>query len=125
METLSLKALAEKVLQRNQQGNLQETPSFRAGEPEAKKFPEKNFLQTDSSGTHGPCHICHEYVWWLSVYGVFVCGVCHPPATPDLVKRWVGNQDALSHLKGSKAGMVLSWQEIQERKAAGKREGAG
>ncbi|MCX5803559.1 MAG: hypothetical protein NTU69_08540 [Proteobacteria bacterium] len=26
-----------------------------------------------------PCHICHEYRWWLSIYGVLVCGYCHPP----------------------------------------------
>ena len=90
--------------------------------PEDKAQP---LLEAGKVTELGVCHICHEYAWWLSVYGVLVCGVCHPPFAPDLVKRWIGNQDVLSHLKGSKAGMVFSWQEIQERKAAGKREGAG
>jgi hypothetical protein len=26
-------------------------------------------------------------VFWLSVYGVWVCKTCHPPGHPDLVKR--------------------------------------
>lgn len=38
----------------------------------------------------GECHACHEYAWWLSIHGVLVCGVCHPLATPDLAKRWIG-----------------------------------
>jgi hypothetical protein len=38
------------------------------------------------------CHICHTSSWWLSVHGPLVCGVCHPPAIPDIVKRWIGNE---------------------------------
>jgi len=39
-----------------------------------------------------PCHICHEYRWWLSTHGVLICGYCHPPASKELVKTWVCNE---------------------------------
>jgi hypothetical protein len=35
-----------------------------------------------------PCHACHGTRWWLSVNGPVVCGTCHPPANPALVRRW-------------------------------------
>jgi|GEM_PF-2508300 hypothetical protein len=37
-----------------------------------------------------PCHICHTFSWWLSVYGVLVCGYCHPAPLPEIVKRQIG-----------------------------------
>ena len=37
------------------------------------------------------CHACKERRFWLSIYGVVVCGVCHPPATPQRVERWLIN----------------------------------
>jgi hypothetical protein len=33
------------------------------------------------------CPVCHENKWWLSVYNVRICGVCHPPARERLVKE--------------------------------------
>jgi len=35
------------------------------------------------------CYACHERRWWVSIYGVRICGVCHPPAKEKLVKEWV------------------------------------
>ncbi len=37
----------------------------------------------------GPCITCRETCWWLSVHGQIVCGLCHPPAYPELVRAWV------------------------------------
>jgi hypothetical protein len=34
-----------------------------------------------------PCRACQTFSWWLSVCGVLVCGLCHPPAAPTLVSR--------------------------------------
>jgi len=39
------------------------------------------------------CSVCGSCRWWVSIYGVRICGVCHPPANPDLVARWEGEQD--------------------------------
>jgi hypothetical protein len=38
-----------------------------------------------------PCPACHKYAWWLSTHNALLCGVCHPPASPYLVKRWIGH----------------------------------
>ena len=37
-----------------------------------------------------PCHICGDFAWWLSVRGVLVCGTCHPPVSPEIVKKQIG-----------------------------------
>lgn len=42
------------------------------------------------------CHVCHADPWWLSVHGVLVCGACHPPPAPDLVKRWIASNEPAS-----------------------------
>lgn len=42
-----------------------------------------------SPPVQGPCYRCRRFVWWESVYGVVVCGACHPPAVPELVRRWL------------------------------------
>lgn len=36
-----------------------------------------------------PCIACKEKKYWLSIHGAVVCGICHPPASKDLVKRWL------------------------------------
>ena len=36
------------------------------------------------------CHACKSIRFWRSIHGPVVCGVCHPPAGPDLVKEWLG-----------------------------------
>ncbi len=33
----------------------------------------------------GSCHACYGIEAWLSVYGVWVCKRCHPPATDEVV----------------------------------------
>ena len=35
------------------------------------------------------CLACHECRFWVSILGATVCGVCHPPAAPELVERWL------------------------------------
>ena len=39
------------------------------------------------------CFACRESRFWVSVHGVTVCGICHPPASSNLVARWVGDGD--------------------------------
>ena len=36
------------------------------------------------------CYACRSQQFWLSIYGVTICGVCHPPASSRLVTRWIG-----------------------------------
>ena len=36
-----------------------------------------------------PCPWCGRRKWWRSVYGVVVCGWCHPPAAPELAAEWL------------------------------------
>lgn len=36
-----------------------------------------------------PCNTCRGRRFWVSVYDVIICGTCHPPAMPSLVKRWI------------------------------------
>ncbi|MGD0488255.1 MAG: hypothetical protein ABSB94_13785 [Syntrophorhabdales bacterium] len=68
-----------------------------------------------------PCHVCNEYAWWLSIHGVLVCGICHPPA-PGTVKKWIGDQEAVNRMKVARPAVVLSWQEIRGGKAARDRQ---
>lgn len=42
----------------------------------------------------GRCYACGNANWWLSVYGVLVCATCHPPATAELVRRYVSGEEA-------------------------------
>ena len=35
------------------------------------------------------CYACHGSCFWLSIHGVTVCGPCHPPASLDLVVKWI------------------------------------
>jgi hypothetical protein len=34
------------------------------------------------------CYACNSWLYWVSIYGATVCGACHPPANPGLVRRW-------------------------------------
>ena len=47
------------------------------------------------SGPRGPviCRACTGSRYWVSIHGVTVCGKCHPPASSNLVARWVGDGD--------------------------------
>ncbi|MGD0658833.1 MAG: hypothetical protein ABSD38_12270 [Syntrophorhabdales bacterium] len=62
-----------------------------------------------------PCPSCHEFAWWLSIHGVLVCGLCHPPASPALVKRWIGDQEAYARMKASRLGVLLSFEDFRLR----------
>ena len=126
METMSLKALAEKVLQRHAQGNFVETPGKREGQKFPENFPSdcsetNTFIEKAASGPVGPvrpCHICGTFSWWEPVYGALRCGCCLPPASPALVGQWIGDPEAYARLKASKPGVVLSLEECRRRKAA-------
>jgi hypothetical protein len=38
----------------------------------------------------GPCYCCGEIAWWLHREGgPPVCGRCHPPGAPELVRGWI------------------------------------
>lgn len=64
------------------------------------------------------CPACQEYAWWESTYGCLVCGVCHPPARPDLIRRWIGDPERYARLKASRPSVVLSYEECRRRKEA-------
>ncbi len=36
-----------------------------------------------------PCGCCRSTVFWRSIYGVYRCPTCHPPAYPALAEVWV------------------------------------
>ncbi len=42
------------------------------------------------------CYSCRSRRFWQSVHGAIVCGVCHYPASPDLVARWLGDGEEIS-----------------------------
>jgi hypothetical protein len=37
----------------------------------------------------GACMTCGSTRFWLSVHEKLVCGICHPPASPTLVREWL------------------------------------
>ena len=57
----------------------------------ANKPAVLSFLRAEQVGRL-VCHTCREQRFWLSVYGVVVCGVCHPPATERHVAEWLGHE---------------------------------
>jgi hypothetical protein len=40
------------------------------------------------------CHSCRGRHFWISVYKVTVCAVCHPPPDPSLVAKWITTDGA-------------------------------
>jgi len=40
---------------------------------------------------------CHEEQrWWRSIFGDhLICGICHPPAVPEVVKEWYKNEEII------------------------------
>ena len=42
------------------------------------------------------CYACRSRRFWQSVHGAIVCGVCHYPASPDLVAGWLGDGEEIS-----------------------------
>jgi hypothetical protein len=63
-----------------------------------------------------PCPACEEYAWWLSTYGVLMCGVCHPPASAALVKRWIGDPEAYVRMKMTRPAVLLSFEDFKQRR---------
>lgn len=41
----------------------------------------------------GPCPTCGGREWWISVYHVRICAMCHPPADKSLVAEWIGDRE--------------------------------
>jgi hypothetical protein len=72
--------------------------------------------ETGKKEPTAPCPVCREYAWWLSVYGALRCGCCSPPASLALVRRWIGDPEAYARLKTARPAVVLSLDEIRERK---------
>ena len=48
-------------------------------------------LRKERVGSRGRivCHACKTSRFWRSIRGVIVCGLCHPPGSPDLVEEWI------------------------------------
>ncbi len=42
------------------------------------------------------CHACRSRRFWQSIHGAIICTRCHPPASSDLVARWIGRDDEAS-----------------------------
>jgi hypothetical protein len=40
----------------------------------------------------GACYACGATLRWRSVYGAVVCAKCLPPASPELVAAWEGEE---------------------------------
>jgi hypothetical protein len=97
-------------------GRLKYIPDV-ADEPVEEKVLEPT-PKAEKIGELGPCRICGENAWWLSVYGALRCGVCHPPV-PGAVKKWIGDPECSARLKASGPAVVLSWEEARQRKAGG------
>ena len=57
--------------------------------PELPPMPEPEVKQSIPA-----CYCCHERKWWISVYGVKVCGTCYPPASEKLVREWLENNES-------------------------------
>jgi hypothetical protein len=36
------------------------------------------------------CHSCRGRRFWISIHGVAICDICHPPAAAALVETWIG-----------------------------------
>jgi len=53
----------------------------------------RGLIESGKARPARPCHICRAYRWWLSIYGALVCGYCHPPASEELVKVWISNEE--------------------------------
>lgn len=52
----------------------------------------KALLMSGTIEPASPCYLCREFFWWLSIHGVLICGNCHPPAVPELIKRWFSDE---------------------------------
>ncbi len=37
----------------------------------------------------GSCWCCGQTRFWISVFDRLICGTCHPPMTPALVREWL------------------------------------
>ena len=42
------------------------------------------------------CYACKRSRFWKSIYGVIVCGRCHPPAHDRLVSEWIDAREESS-----------------------------
>jgi hypothetical protein len=40
------------------------------------------------------CRCHNEQRWWRSIYGDhLICGICHPPVSPGVMKNWYNHKD--------------------------------
>lgn len=62
-----------------------------------------------------PCPTCHARAYWISIHDALVCGLCHPPASPASVKKWIGDPEAYNRLKAAKPGLLLSFEDFRRR----------
>lgn len=43
----------------------------------------------------GRCYCCGGNRFWLSEADNIICGVCHPPAFPEIVREWIKPENLL------------------------------
>jgi hypothetical protein len=57
------------------------------GKPQSQPIPAKpTALEIDYPFER--CRACRSWLFWVSIHGAVMCSTCHPPANPDLVRRW-------------------------------------
>ena len=56
----------------------------------ALKALKSKILATLTRPARLTCFSCRGRRFWISIYGVTICAVCHPPASPDLAASWIG-----------------------------------
>jgi hypothetical protein len=52
-----------------------------------------NELPPDEERDPHTCRACGMVRYWISVHGPKVCAMCHPPASPKLMDRWIDGDD--------------------------------
>ena len=57
------------------------------GQEETTDEPSPRPRDKDHGGPRR-CFACRGTRFWISIYGVTVCGKCHPPATDALIAGW-------------------------------------
>ncbi len=70
--------------------DLQDREPYRADDA------ERSWIGSSSTATPLVCFACHERRFWLSIHGVTICGLCHPPADEKLVAAWIESRPGVS-----------------------------
>jgi len=71
-------------------GPVMEVPAVEPlGEPQVEDMEVEN--TEPGQPPPPPCPFCGGGLFWMSIAhtNVVICATCHPPASPDVVSKWV------------------------------------